>query len=900
MGSDVAYAISDEAHETFRARQTDVKSGRLRQKSEQNSADLRPVKVRFAIIAFLLLMAFIILPLTGFQSVLPIALVLLLLGVVSNLISFIWILSGKGIQNRVYFATSIDFLLITIVLHYMGGIETPLTWVFTVALITIAILHGVKLAIFTAAVSSLMFSSLLVGEFMGIIPHVGYNILNIRYLHHDTFYLYIKLVSDNILFFITAAVSGLLSERLIRNKNELEKRNREIMKMQAALQEHMSDLEDTVAKRTVELTAANAQLRMEITERNQAEEALRKSEERYRDLVENMSDVVCAVDASGLFVYASPSVELLAGYKPSEVIGRPFLNFVYSEDVPRIMSNFAKLQSGSNQSNEYRFLTKGGKILWMRTSTRPTFKGNDVVGMQAVLSDITEQKRAREALEESERQYRTTLDSMGDAIHVVDKDLRILLINKALREWNKELGFETEVIGKTVFEVFPFLPAKIRDEYESVLKNGTILITEESNTIDGREVLSETRKIPILEGDRVTRIVTVIRDVTKERQLEHQLLQAQKMESVGTLAGGIAHDFNNLLAGVLGYASLIKTKIPKELQIYNYADTIERSATRAAELTSQLLAFARGGKYEAKVINLNNIISETLKIIGRTFEKSIEIETVLFETLPTIEADAGQIQQVLMNLCVNARDAMPDGGKLIIESGVVVLTDDYVKMHLGAHAGPHVVLSVTDTGIGMDRNTLKRIFEPFFTTKPEGKGTGLGLAMVYGVVKNHGGYVCAYSEPGEGSTFKVYLPVNGKQEVNELTRYEIPERGSELILVVDDEESVRALARDMLESYGYRVLLAENGAKAIEIVKGKNGSIDLVILDMIMPKMAGRETFLKLKELNPRIRVLLSTGYSQNGKAKEIMDCGVMGFLQKPYQVSALLSKVRSVLDARL
>ncbi|UCD57663.1 MAG: response regulator, partial [Candidatus Hydrogenedentota bacterium] len=268
--------------------------------------------------------------------------------------------------------------------------------------------------------------------------------------------------------------------------------------------------------------------------------------------------------------------------------------------------------------------------------------------------------------------------------------------------------------------------------------------------------------------------------------------------------------------------------------------------------------------------------------------------------LPTVAADAAQIEQVIMNLCINARDAMPDGGKLIVETDVALLNEEYVKTHLGAKPGSYVVLAVTDTGTGMNKETIEKVFEPFFTTKDEGKGTGLGLAMVYGVVKNHGGSVQVYSELGEGSTFKVYLPVGGKPEVKEVSRYEAPHSGSELILVVDDEESILFLTRDVLETHGYTALLAEGGEEAVEIYKKHNANIDLVILDMVMPKMGGLETFLQLKKLNPKVKAILSTGYSQNGKAQEILDNGARGFLQKPYQVNALLSKVRSVLDARI
>ncbi|MBI5117501.1 response regulator [Candidatus Poribacteria bacterium] len=387
------------------------------------------------------------------------------------------------------------------------------------------------------------------------------------------------------------------------------------------------------------------------------------------------------------------------------------------------------------------------------------------------------------------------------------------------------------------------------------------------------------------------------RDIAERKMLQQQLVQAQKMESIGTLAGGVAHDFNNLLGAILGYSSLMRTKISESHPFYNYISTIERSATRAADLTGQLLAFARGGKYEMKPININDIVIETLGIMTRTFDKSIEIEQRLGPLIPTVEGDTTQIAQVILNLCVNARDAMPDGGKLLVETELVRLTDEYTKAHLEAKPGPYVALSVSDTGVGMDKATMQRIFEPFFTTKEEGKGTGLGLSMVYGVVKNHGGIVHVYSEPGEGAAFRIYLPANGKPETGKSLKRRAPLEGNELILVIDDEEPLRSLARDVLESHGYRVIVAENGAEGADLYGKRMGEIDLVIVDMIMPKMGGRETFFKVRGLNPNAKVLLSTGYSQNGKAREILDSGAMGFVQKPYQVDTLLLAVRDALD---
>jgi PAS domain S-box-containing protein len=510
-------------------------------------------------------------------------------------------------------------------------------------------------------------------------------------------------------------------------------------------------------------------------------------------------------------------------------------------------------------------------------------------------------------LKRNERHYRLLADNVRDVIWTLDMEtLRFTYVSPSV---TAQLGYSVAeamaespdtILAPTSLETLrnsvgdqSVLEHVAREgrgwsrtmELEQIRKDGSTIWTEVTVT-----VLHDASGRPI-------EFLGVSRDITDRKRLEGQLLQAQKMESIGTLAGGIAHDFNNLLGGILGFASLTKSKIPIEHQIYEYVDTIEKSATRAAKLTSQLLAFARGGKYEPRPINLNSIINETLEIIGRTFDKSIEIETSFCDAIPTVEADAGQMQQVIMNLCVNAHDAMETGGKLILRTDVETVTHTYFKANMTVQPGAYVTMTVSDTGIGIEKDEVQRIFEPFYTTKKPGKGTGLGLSMVYGAVKNHGGFVNVYSEPAMGTTFKVYLPASDKPELHEPDESGRATGGNELILVADDEEAIRTLAKEILESHGYRVMLAEDGREAVDLFEKHHGELGLVILDMVMPRMGGRETFLKMKELNPQARALLSTGYSQDGKAEEILKSGVRGFIQKPYQVDTLLSKVRSVLD---
>jgi len=665
----------------------------------------------------------------------------------------------------------------------------------------------------------------------------------------------------------------------------------------------MSDSKKTKAELISELETLRSRildLEQSETERKRAEEALKESEERYRTLVDN--------SLTGIYVRRAEKIEFankrlaeMLGYSLEELKEMPFLDFLHPEDRETARERAAARMSGlgSEAYHQYRAVTKNGDILHVEMFGVPI----EYRGKPAILGhvhDITERKKIGKALREREEQYRILFETVGDVVYSMDRDFRVLSVSPSVEAF---LGYRPdEIIGRKLAELDLLAPEFLEKAFADVSRvmAGEQFAPSEYEFIakDGTRKLAEVRAASLYEGDEAVAIIAVIRDITEHRRLEQQLLQAQKMESIGTLAGGVAHDFNNILGGILGYASFMKVKITKDHPFFNYIDTIEKGAVRASELTAQLLAFARGGKYDTRPVNLNKVVDETLKLIGETFDKSIEIETRLMAELPTVEADAGQMQQVLMNLCINAADAMPAGGRLTLATGVETLSEELVRRQMDTPPGPYAVLSVTDTGKGMDRKTARRIFEPFFTTKEEGKGTGLGLSMVYGVVKNHGGSVHVDTIPGRGTTFKIYLPASTKPEAEEPAEVESLSGGNECILVVDDEEPIRAMARDLLESYGYRVLLAENGLEAIDIYAGRKDDIALVILDMIMPKMGGRKAFLKLKELDPGVKALLSTGYSQDGKAQEILESGVIGYIQKPYQINKLLAKVRSVLDA--
>jgi nitrogen-specific signal transduction histidine kinase/ActR/RegA family two-component response regulator len=388
----------------------------------------------------------------------------------------------------------------------------------------------------------------------------------------------------------------------------------------------------------------------------------------------------------------------------------------------------------------------------------------------------------------------------------------------------------------------------------------------------------------------------IYEDTTERKKLEEQLRQAQKMEAIGTLAGGIAHDFNNILTGIMGFASVVHSTLPAGSLLRSDVETIIHSARRGSELTRQLLTFARRDRVKVHPLSLNDIVSEVIGLLEHTIDKAIAIGPHLDENLAIVEGNTGQLHQVLLNLCLNARDAMPQGGRLIIETRNVTLSEEKARAALDLEAGQYVLLGVTDTGIGMGAETQRHLFEPFFTTK--GEGRGLGLAMVYSIVRRHGGAIHVYSEPGQGSTFKVYLPAASRSAEDTVPEEVEVVGGSESVLVVDDEEIVRQLLRRILERGGYTVLLATDGIEAEELYAERSTEIDLVVLDIIMPQASGWETYERLRENNPEVKVLLSSGHSENGLAQDILAAGARGFLQKPYDLHAVLRKVREVLES--
>jgi hypothetical protein len=415
--------------------------------------------------------------------------------------------------------------------------------------------------------------------------------------------------------------------------------------------------------------------------------------------------------------------------------------------------------------------------------------------------------------------------------------------------------------------------------------------SEISIRLSGRRVEEDSLSEPIFEG--------IVEDITDRKNLEEHLRQAQKMESVGLLAGGIAHDFNNLLTAINGYSELLLSSNNLHDGLRRELEEIRKAGDRAAQLTQQLLAFSRKQILQPQLLDLNAVVGNVDRLLRRLIGEDVELITVLSPDLGRIKADPGQVEQVIMNLAVNARDAMPKGGRLTIETANVELDEDYVSRHVTVVPGRYVLLAMSDTGVGMEAPVLRRIFEPFFTTKELGKGTGMGLSTVYGIVKQSGGYIWVYSEPGQGTSFKVYFPQVGDAAASDASRTQLPElaRGSETILVVEDEETVRHLILAVLRRRGYQTLEARQAQEALEFAEKHPGPIHVMLTDVVMPKMSGRELANQLATLRPEAKILFMSGYATNAIIHHgVLDPGT-AFLQKPFTPDALVRKIRQILD---
>jgi PAS domain S-box-containing protein len=635
--------------------------------------------------------------------------------------------------------------------------------------------------------------------------------------------------------------------------------------------------------------------------RKNADNALRASVEQYRHLFENALDAIFILDpADCLIVDANHYARTLTGMKRSELAGASMLVLAPEKERDAHKEAYRRLaiEREIRGLRTLHFHHRKGHSVAVEINARVVTIGERTLAI-SIVRNITAQKKAEVQLTASEELLRIIVEGTLDMFFYVHNTAGIFtyvspsvarITGHSVEEWMTH--YDTFTTDSAVND-------RMREYTLDALRSGSVAPPYlcEVFHADGRRITLEINERPIFRDGAVIGIQGVARDITEQKRLEEQLIQSQKMESIGLLAGGIAHDFNNILGGILGYASYLKSVVPAEDRIFQHLDTIERSALRAADLTAKLLAFARGGKYVVKPINLNAVVEETLRLLRGSLDKSIVIHERLSHDVPAIEADAGQIQQVVMNLCVNARDAMPGGGRLTVTTSVVSWQAPFLLSQPDVRHSRYVCLAVEDSGVGIDASILGKIFDPFFTTKEKGKGTGLGLATVYGIVKNHNGYIDVQSDIGKGTRFSVHFPAVEKEAVTSEEKIERVSGGNETILVVDDEDTIRFLLRDLLQAKGYRVLEAANGREALQVYEEHREAIDLVILDMMMPEMGGRETYVRLRERDANIRTILSTGYAEDERARELMAMGVKAFVQKPYRVEELAGVVRSVLD---
>jgi PAS domain S-box-containing protein len=642
----------------------------------------------------------------------------------------------------------------------------------------------------------------------------------------------------------------------------------------------------------------------DITDRKTAEATLAAKEESYRFLTENSSDIIARTDENFRITYVSSAVERTLGYNKAEIEGRLVWDFVSSSTreyferraLERRESVDAKTRPAKTLY-EIPFKRKDGGFNQTEGSISPLFDPNDnLTGYLAVVRDIADRKKAERALQESEEKFRIAFQANPEAINLNRlSDGTYLDINEG---FTRLMGYSREeVIGRTSLELSIWVDPADREHLVIGLNSGGRVDDlraqfRRKNGEIGIGVMSA--RILSIGGQRV--ILSLTRDITAEVELEERYRQAQKMEAVGRLAGGVAHDFNNILTAIGGYAELVRERIDEAGLPKDEIKEIVAASKRGATLVAQLLAFSRKQVLQPRVISINGVITDITNLLLRLIGEDIELMTCLQADVGKVKLDKGQIDQILMNLAANARDAMPKGGKLTIETSNVELGEQYCREHAESDPGDYVLLSVSDTGMGMERETLQRAFEPFFTTKP-GKGTGLGLAMVYGIVKQSGGHIYAYSELGVGTTFKIYFP--RIYEDYEVSEKPVPEvkgvRGTETILIVEDDVAIRKYCMLVLNKAGYKVIEATSATQALELL-GRE-SVHLVLTDVVMPQMSGQQLAQRIKENSSNTRILFMSGYTENAIVHHgVLDAGV-DLLPKPFGSRDLLRRIREVLS---
>lgn len=652
---------------------------------------------------------------------------------------------------------------------------------------------------------------------------------------------------------------------------------------------------DQMTEKLKDVTASREELTREIEERKKAEELLRASEERYRRLFETTPDGVFLLDsATKLIFQANPAASGMLGYRPEEFAGKKLNDigiFINEEELQKVFSKLHQEGYVRYDSMQIETKDKGPIIADVMLVNR-----SDII--QCNVRDVTERKKSEEFIKD-------ILQSVDEGFVVIDADYKIIAANRAYLKQEK-MNIE-EVISRHCYEVSHHIGKPCFMEGEECAPMHTFKTGEPYTAVhihydkENNRIYIEEKSFPMKDmSGKIFAVIETLNDITERRKLEEQLRHAQKMGAIGTLAGGIAHDFNNTLSVIIGYGGLMEMTMKPDDPKMSQLKQILAAADRAAQLTKGLLAFSRKQVMEIRTVNLNEIIEGFKKMLTRIIGEDIDLKITLSGTDLTVKADIGQIEQVLMNLATNARDAMPKGGVLTIETKPFKIDWEFIKAHGFGEPGMYALITVTDTGIGMDEKIRDRIFEPYFTTKELGRGTGLGLAIVYGIVTQHKGYVRYYSEPGKGTTFRIYIPLVKEAGVGiEKEEDIIPKGGDETILIAEDDSVVRCVIKDILEGYGYRVIEAVDGEDAVRKFRDNKDTIRLLISDLVMPKKNGKDAYEEIKAIRHDIKVIFMSGCARDIIQRFGIEEGIE-FISKPVLPNELLRKVREELDKKV
>ena len=628
------------------------------------------------------------------------------------------------------------------------------------------------------------------------------------------------------------------------------------------------------------------------------------SERRYASFLETIFHGIQENDTSGIITFSNAAHHRMLGYADGELIGKTIWDILPTEsERDELRAYLAMLVKDEPPPTPYiaKSTRKDGSRIDTQVDWNYVRDNHGILtGFISVITDITDRKHAEQALRESEERFRNAFENAPIGMAIVGLDERFLQVNQALCTI---LGYSREaLLATTVPAVTHPDDRSMEVDHKQQARDGSVQNFQMGKRYlhaDGHVVWGNL-SVSLVQDSRERPLFYIgqLEDVTERKKLEAQLLQSQKMEAVGQLAGGIAHDFNNILTAIMGYGNILQMQMEHTNPLRAQVDHIIASSERAAQLTQGLLAFSRKQAIRLLPVEVNGIVSRVAKLLVHLIGEDIDIKKILSDDEIIVMADAGQIEHILMNLATNARDAMPDGGTLIIDTRSVELDDEYVKAHGYGEPGRYAVLSITDSGTGMDEGTRDRIFEPFFTTKESGRGTGLGLAMVYGIIKQHGGHITAYSEPGKGTTFTIYLPrITSEAIAAQPEKARTPPGGTETILVGEDDATLRSLARTVLENVGYTVIMAEDGEDTVRQFRDHSEAIQLLLLDVIMPGKNGKEAYEEIRKVKPDVKVLFTSGYTADLIQKKGILDGDINLVYKPVSPTELLIKIREVLD---